>query len=99
MTRRVFRLPPSPERLAREVDEELRFHIEGRIDELVASGWRRADAEAEARRRFGDYAMYRREARDIDLITHHGPAVCPKIQDNIVGGRITVPRLKRRHSG
>ena len=69
--RRVFRLPASPDRLAREVEEELRFHLEGRIDELVAAGWPRAAAEAEAHRRFGDYAAYRREARDIDFITHH----------------------------
>jgi putative ABC transport system permease protein len=69
--RRVFRLPTSAKRLAREVDDELRFHIEGRIEELVAHGWSRDDAAVEAGRRFGDYAAYRREARDIDLITHH----------------------------
>jgi predicted permease len=65
----VFRLPPSPERITREVDTEFRFHLDGRIEQLVAAGWSRQDAEAEARRRFGDYAAYRREARDIDLIT------------------------------
>ena len=69
--RRVFRLPASVERLAREVDDELRFHIEGRVEELVASGWTRSAAEAEAWRRFGDYAEYRRQARDIDIETHH----------------------------
>lgn len=68
--RRVFRLPASPERIGREVDEELHFHIDGRVEQLVAAGWSRHDAEAEARRLFGDYAAYRREARDIDLITH-----------------------------
>lgn len=68
--RRVFRLPGSPERISREVDEELRFHLEGRVDQLVAAGWSRHDAEVEARRMFGDYAAYRREARDIDLTTH-----------------------------
>jgi len=69
--RRVFRLPPSDERVAREVDDELRFHIDGRIDELVSRGWSRDAAESEARRRFGDYAEYRRQARDIDIETHH----------------------------
>jgi len=69
--RRVFRLPTSADRLAREVDDELRFHIEGRIEELIAQGWSRDAAAAEAWRRFGDYVAYRREARDIDLITHH----------------------------
>jgi putative ABC transport system permease protein len=66
----VFRLPASPERVTREVDEELHFHLDGRTEQLIAAGWSRRDAEAEARRRFGDYAAYRREARDIDLITH-----------------------------
>jgi putative ABC transport system permease protein len=69
--RRVFRLPTSADRLAREVDDELRFHIEGRIEELVAHGLSRDAAAVEAWRRFGDYVAYRREARDIDLITHH----------------------------
>lgn len=36
-----------------EVDDELRFHLEMRIERLVARGWSRADAEEEARRRFG----------------------------------------------
>ena len=69
--RRVFRLPASAERVSREVDDELRFHIEGRVEELVAQGWTRRAAEVEARRRFGDYAEYRRQARDIDIETHH----------------------------
>jgi putative ABC transport system permease protein len=68
--RRVFRLPGSPARITREVDEELRFHLDGRVEQLVAAGWSRHDAEMEAQRLFGDYAAYRREARAIDLITH-----------------------------
>src|SRR5215217_4576479 len=36
-----------------DVDDELRFHIEQRIERLVARGWSRAEAEEEARRRFG----------------------------------------------
>ena len=64
--RRVFRLPFSRKRSAREVDDELRFHLEGRIEEFIASGMTRSEAEAEARRRFGDYEGYRREASHID---------------------------------
>ena len=40
-------------RAATDVDDELEFHVEMRIEHLVARGWTRADAEAEARRRFG----------------------------------------------
>jgi putative ABC transport system permease protein len=68
--RRVFRLPFSEKRLDAEIDEELRFHLEGRIEELMASeGLTRPAAEAEARRRFGDFAHYRREARAVDEMT------------------------------
>ncbi|HJU66412.1 MAG TPA: ABC transporter permease, partial [Gemmatimonadaceae bacterium] len=38
----------------------------GRIEELIAAGMTPEDAEAEARRRFGDYQAYRRQARQID---------------------------------
>ena len=69
--RRVFRLPSNPARLDAEIDEELRFHLEGRVDDLMAAeGLTREQAESEARRRFGDFAHYRREARDIDADTH-----------------------------
>ncbi|HYW33295.1 MAG TPA: ABC transporter permease [Gemmatimonas sp.] len=52
--RRVFRL--AVRRAAwteADVDEELRFHIAMRTDDLVARGWSAVDAEAEARARFG----------------------------------------------
>ena len=48
------------------LDDELRFHIEGRVKEFEARGMTREQAESEARRRFGDYDAYRREARSID---------------------------------
>ena len=52
--RRAFRLAiRRPERTAGDVDAELGFHLELRVEQLVAAGWARADAEAEARRRFG----------------------------------------------
>jgi predicted permease len=65
--RRVFRLPASRERLHEELDDELRFHIEGRIEDLMQrEHLSRADAEREARRRFGDMQSYRQETRSID---------------------------------
>jgi len=67
--RRVFRLPATKRRAERELDDELRFHLDGRIEELMArEGLSRADAEREATRRFGDLEEYRRQARAID---HH----------------------------
>src|SRR5688572_6257508 len=68
--RRVFRLPATTGRIDQEIDEELRFHLEGRIEELMATGLSRAQADSEARRRFGDVGRYRRESRDIEHTSH-----------------------------
>lgn len=40
--------------LDREVEEELRFHVDMRVRELVAQGWREDEARAEALSRLGD---------------------------------------------
>jgi putative ABC transport system permease protein len=65
--KRVFRLPSTRRRLEDELEAELRFHLEGRIEELMErEHLTRAQAEEEARRKFGDYEAYRREARHID---------------------------------
>ena len=53
--RRAFRLPSREDRRIRaEVDEELRYHLDRCAEELVARGWDRREAEAEALRQFGD---------------------------------------------
>lgn len=45
------------------VDDELRHHIEGRAEELMAEGWSEAEALREAQRRFGDPAAVARQCR------------------------------------
>jgi hypothetical protein len=67
--RRVFRLPFARSRLEGALDEEMGFHLEERIREFHARGMPRDQAEAEARRRFGDYETYRRELKTIDETT------------------------------
>jgi predicted permease len=66
LMRRVFRLPESRARARRALDDELLFHLEGRIDELVAQGMSRPDAEAEARRLFGNIDVHRNATLAID---------------------------------
>jgi len=66
--KRAFQLPDSPARIDANLDEELRFHIEERRDQLVAEGMSIAEADAEVRRRFGDYDAYRSETRRIDEV-------------------------------
>lgn len=52
--RRVFQLPTTRDRIARELDDEVRFHIDMRAKSLEALGFPREDAYAKAVRRFGD---------------------------------------------
>ncbi len=55
-----------PKTVASEVDEELRVHLELRIEELRARGLSKADAEREALRLFGDLERTRRYCRRQD---------------------------------
>ncbi len=48
----------------REIDEELRFHLEQRTAENIAAGLSPEDAEREARKRFGNLQSVREECRD-----------------------------------
>ena len=52
--RKGFRLPANAERLDRELDDEIAFHMEARVAELIARGMSPDAARAEAQRRFGD---------------------------------------------
>ena len=66
--RRLFRPPrPSRHRIAADVDDELRFHLDRVAAELRAVGWSPADADAEAKRRFGDLDYTSNFCRDEDL--------------------------------
>lgn len=54
-----------PDKLVTDVDEELDFHLRGRVEELIEAGWSRAQARDEAVRQFGDPVRYREECRAI----------------------------------
>lgn len=49
-----------------DVRDELDFHIEGRVRELVARGWDADEARAHVLERFGDVASLERECRTYD---------------------------------
>lgn len=63
--RRFFRLD-RPQDVARSVEDELQFHFQMTVDELVASGTEASAARAEAERRFGDLQATRRSLEAID---------------------------------
>jgi len=64
--RRVFRLPFGRAHIAREVDDELAFHLEMRTQRLVASGWSAEAARQEALRQFGNVAVVREDCVIMD---------------------------------
>jgi predicted permease len=64
--RRIFRLPPSRASLEREIEHELKFHLESRVNALMASGLGREEAETVALREFGDVSRARVELAVID---------------------------------
>jgi predicted permease len=50
---------------ARDVDDELAFHIEMRIDELVRSGWSEHEAREATMKRFGNLTEIRQECEEL----------------------------------
>ena len=58
--RRYFRLRPQPGEVAAHVDDEIRLHMELRVQRLMALGMSEDEARAEAERRFGEAARTRR---------------------------------------
>ncbi|MEP6491130.1 MAG: ABC transporter permease [bacterium] len=64
--RRVFRLPFGRANIAREVDDELAFHLEMRVQRLVLLGMTPEAARAEALRQFGDVGSVRDDCVTMD---------------------------------
>jgi predicted permease len=64
--RRLLRQPPALRAVDREVDDELRFHVETRVEALVARGLTRQAAEAQVAREFGDLEAAHAEIAAID---------------------------------
>jgi predicted permease len=64
--RPAFTLPSKPSSIGREVDEEIRFHLESRVAELMRDGRSRDDAYATALTEYGDVAASRSELSKVD---------------------------------
>ncbi len=65
--RRLFRLPFSPDRARREINDEVRFHLEMRGQALRERGLDAREAERAALARFGDPAELHEYSRDVVL--------------------------------
>ncbi|HEY9227717.1 MAG TPA: ABC transporter permease, partial [Gemmatimonadaceae bacterium] len=53
--------------LSNDIEREMAFHIDERIDDLVAGGMRTEVARREARRRFGNYGRQKERTRERDI--------------------------------
>lgn len=69
--RRAFRLPTTRERVARELDDEVRFHVEMRAQSLIERGIPRDVAYREALQRFGDVDDLRDYCVSIEVAHMH----------------------------
>jgi putative ABC transport system permease protein len=61
--------------VSQEIDREMAFHLDERVDELIAHGMTRANAEREARRRFGNRTYQKERTRERDLFAWIDTAV------------------------
>src|SRR2546423_12715978 len=64
--RRLFRVELHARNVARAVDDELRFHFDMTLRDLMSKGMSEDDARHEAERRFGDVARTRARLEAID---------------------------------
>jgi len=63
---RLFRLGAFRPEVRRDLDEELRFHLDEVVDELRSDGLSEQEARSAAERRFGDLRRYRRTLERMD---------------------------------
>lgn len=57
-----------PNRLARDIQREMDFHLQELVDRLVSEGMSARQARREAKRRFGNRADLRERVRDADVV-------------------------------
>ena len=66
--KRTFRLSETRPDARRDVSDEIGFHIDMRVQELIDQGMSKEDALREARRHFGDVAAIEAECRDVRTV-------------------------------
>ncbi|MEO1085275.1 MAG: ABC transporter permease, partial [Acidobacteriota bacterium] len=96
--KRSFRITRFRNEPARDVDDEIRFHMDCRIDELVEQGWNRDDAEREVLTAFGDEKKIRDECLRLTSETSRRRRVVESLS-SVVGDLKLSLRDVRRHPG
>ena len=87
--RRRARLVVDRTGVEREMDAEMRFHLEMEAEELARFGANTEEARRAARRRFGGVARYQDDARDA-----RGGRIAPKLEWSVEALR-SVPGVER----
>lgn len=93
--RRAFRLPLGGQRIEREVDDELAFHLEMRTKRLIEAGWDPDRAREEALRQFGDLGSVRDDCVTMDEEREramHRANVIGEVQQDVVYALRTLRR-------
>lgn len=78
-----------------DLADELAFHFEQTIEELIRAGWSPVEARAEAQRRFGDQQRYVTELVRTDRRTARGEALRRRLQDGWSAWKIVLRGLGR----
>jgi predicted permease len=96
--RRPFRLTLGVKHVARDVDQEIEFHIAMRAQALVAIGLDPETARAQATAQFGDSAAVRAECLTIDIQRTRAMTVTERL-DNLRRDAAYAVRSLRQHPG
>jgi predicted permease len=96
--RRVFRLPFGRANIAREVDDELAFHLDMRVQRLVAAGMSPEAARSEALRQFGNVDDVRQDCMRMDEQRERAMSRA-NVWDELVQDAAYAVRTLRRNPG
>ncbi|HEV8499290.1 MAG TPA: permease prefix domain 1-containing protein, partial [Gemmatimonadaceae bacterium] len=83
---------------ARDLDDELRFHLEARYDEYIAAGMNPAAARSEAERRFGSVDAVRDQCVAIDSQWERSRTMADMFHILVADLRYAVRQLRRNPS-
>ncbi len=85
----------SPGQLEEDVRQELQFHVEGRVAELMDKGWTEADARAEVLAGFGDLERIARECTEIGMERLQRERRTQRIADALADFRYALRTFRR----
>ncbi|HEY1676090.1 MAG TPA: ABC transporter permease [Candidatus Sulfotelmatobacter sp.] len=80
---------------AADVKDELHFHLDAKTDDLIAQGWKAADARREAERQFGDLRAVARTGKKLGEKMESRKRLQERLHDYLRDLRYTFRQLRR----